>query len=273
MARRHIIGLVGVASLVAVGVGGWYYGYAARSGSPTEWRDRMAYEDVLPEFAEPGAGPRPPTYDAFGLRPGRDTLADVKRWIGDRSLACTDTSVRALMANYRDKKAAEIEQAKAEGHADGASGASWLNRQTKHEKNPQVRLTCERVRLSLIGDRDRSEEVIGRLLFVFDSADLPLRHITIQRRYPNDGHGPARAAFIESDAAMRALLGEPTISRNDPPPEGGEFTRMQSLRREWKFADFEAKVAALSLGSGITVWEEVGVPWPVRPDAPTLAAK
>ncbi|MCB9529434.1 MAG: hypothetical protein H6701_13800 [Myxococcales bacterium] len=245
---------------------------AAARPDPLDWRARIKYEDRLPAFIDPPEGQRAPTHDAFGLAVGAATLDDVKRWTTERGLICKDTSVRALMADYRDQKVAEMEKAKAAGGADGTSGASWLWRASKHERSPNVRFTCEKVRLSAIGDRTRPEESVGRLLLIFDSPDHPLRHVTIQRTYPDDAHAAARADFIAADEAMRARFGEPTITRAEPPAEGAEFPNVTPIRRDWHFADLHAKVSALRLKNGVTVYEEIGVPFPVRPDAPVKPA-
>ncbi len=285
MGTPHIIGAAAVL-IAGAAVGGWYVGRhqapepppaedtptpaAAAPADPLDWRARFDYEDVLPEYIEPDDAPRAPVKSAFGFSPGQQSLAEVERWITQRKLICKDTSVRAMMADYRDKKVAEIRKAQAEGNADGASGASWLYRSTKHEKNPQVRLVCEKVRMSIIGDRERDDLGPGRLMFIFDSEDQPLRRIILQRRYADDAHAAARKTFTEAEAAMRAALGEPAVARGTLPAEGEEFVRNRSIRREWAFADIGAKVSALRLKNGVTIYEEFGVPSPVRPDAPTL---
>ena len=239
---------------------------------PRDWRARIKYEDRLPDFIDPEDGLRAPTNEAFGLRAGVTTLEEARRFTAGRGFICKDTSVRALMADYRDKKVAELEKAKAAGGADGLSGASMLWRASKHERSPNVRLTCEKIRLSTLGDRDRPEETIGRLLLIFDSPTLPLRHVTIQRLYADDAHAAARAAFIAADEAMRATFGEPTITRSEPPAEGEMFPNVTPIRRDWHFVDLHVKVSALRLKNGVTVYEEIGVPHPVRPDAPVWKA-
>lgn len=238
---------------------------------PKEWRAHVELTDELPAFTDPPDGPRAPSNDAFGLTIGVTTFEAAQAFVRDRGLICADTSVRAMMANARDKKAAEIAKARAEGDADGMSGASWLWRSTKHERSPHVRLTCEKVRLAVLGDRERPEDTVGRLLLMFDSPDLPLRHVTIQRLYADDAHAAARQAFIDADAAMRAKYGEPHLTRRDPPAAGEMFESVTPVRRDWKFADLHAKVSALRLGSGVTIYEEIGVPGPIRPDAPARA--
>lgn len=235
---------------------------------PKDWRSHVEYTDVLPEYTEPADGPRAPSNDAFGLKIGVTTLEQAQAFVRERGLICADTSVRKMMETMRDNKAAEIAKARAEGDADGMSGASWLWRSTKHERSPHVRLTCEKVRLAVLGDRERPQDTVGRLLLMFDSPQLPLRHVTIQRLYGDDAHADARQAFIDADAAMRAKYGDPHLTRRDPPAEGEMFEKVSPVRRDWKFADLHAKVSALRLGSGVTVYEEIGVPPPIRPDAP-----
>jgi len=70
---------------------------------------------------------------------------------------------------------------------------------------------------------------------------------------------------------MRAVFGEPGEVKHPAPAEGEAFVLIRSYRRMWRFADLEAKVSALRLKNGLTIYEEVGVPWPVRADAPVLA--
>lgn len=238
---------------------------------PTDWRSHVAHVDALPAFTEPPDGPRAPSSDAFGLVVGVTTLREAEAFVRDRGLICADTSVRAMMASARDEKAAQIAEARAHGAADGLSGASWLWRSTAHERSPHVRLTCPRVRLALLGDRARPQDTVGRLLLMFDSPDHPLRHVTIQRLYADDAHAAARRAFIDADAAMRATFGEPHIARRDPPAEGEVFAKVTPVRRDWTFADLRVKVSALRLDRGVTIYEEIGVPYPIRPDAPALA--
>ncbi len=285
MRTPHIIGFVVL--LAAAAVGGWFVGRGDAppapepaastaeykpAADPLDWRARFEYEDRLPEFVEPEAGPRAPTNAVFGLEIGKSSLDEVTAWTKKRGFICGDTSVRALMARYRDKKVAEIEAAKAAGDADGASGASWLYRSSDREKNPQVRLTCERVELARIGDRERPEGVMGRLLFIFDSAKLPLRRVVVQRRHTEDDHGPVRAAFAQAEEALTGRLGEPATVKAALPGEGEAFAMMRPYRRHWQFSDLEAKVSALRLKNGVTLYEEVGVPWPVHSDAPARPA-
>lgn len=285
MRTPHIIAVVIL--VAAAAVGGWFVGRsdapsptpgttsaeataATSKKDPLDWRGRFDYEDRLPEFVEPADGPRAPGHAAFGLKIGESTMKDVETWVAQRQFVCSDTSVRALMARYRDKKVAEIKAAQAAGDADGASGASWLYRSSDKEKNPQVRLACENVRLDRIGDRDRLEGATGRLLFIFDSPTLPLRRVVVQRRLTGDDHGPLRQQFVAAEAALTALFGEPEV-KQPLPAEGEPFAMMRPYRRDWHFTDLEAKVSALRLQSGVTLFEEVGVPWPVRADAPARA--
>lgn len=284
MRTPHIIGVIVL--VAAAAVGGWFVGRGdtpppapveqtptadAPKADPLDWRARFDYEDQLPEFVDPGEGPRAPTNDAFGLNVGASTLDEVKAWVARRKLVCSDTSVRALMARYRDKKVAEIKAAEAAGEADGTSGASWLYRSSKHEKNPQVRLACENVPLDRIGDRARPEGALGRLLFIFDSAAHPLRRVVVQRRHTEADHAPLRAQFVAAEEALTGLFGEPETVKQPLPAEGESFAMMRPYRRHWRFADLEVKVSALRLKSGVTLYEEVGVPWPVRADAPAKA--
>ncbi|MCA9541371.1 MAG: hypothetical protein KC620_20865, partial [Myxococcales bacterium] len=226
--------------------------------------------DVLPEFTEPGDGPRGPATTLIGLAPARSTYAEVQAWIAKKGLSCKDTSPRALMADMRDKQVAKMREAEAKGDADGASGASWLYRVTEYDKQPGVRLACEDVALDKLGDRERPAHT-GRLLLIFDSKALPLRHIAVQRHYQATEQAAARADFLATEAALTAALGKPTEVRTEVPAEGAEFVMLKPVRRDWKFADLQGKVSILRLNHGLSLFEEVGVPWPVRVGAAPTA--
>ena len=247
-----------LALLVAIGYAYGRYRRASAEGPAT----------VLPAFVEPGAGPRAPapSSEAFGLRVGRSTVADAEALARSLGLACEDTSIRALMGRVRRKKA---EEALANGEdPDVVSGASW-NRPSKRERNPQVRLACEGTRSTSLRDWTRPASE-GRLLFVFDSPEHPLRHASFQRT-----HASPEAALDDvraTAARYEALLGAPTASKGGEGAEGEPMPRLAPLVRAWSYADLSVEVEAIHYGGGrgTTVSETVEVPLPIRPDAPAL---
>lgn len=240
------------------------------------WRAWMMYggnrdETVLQEFQEPGDGPRAPSAEGFGVKVGTTTLEEVNALAAARGWRCEDTSVRALMQKMRENKRKELAEKKAAGEeVDEESGASWLNKRSPKERNPQVRLACADTRADAIGDRERPTAQ-GRLLFVFDSPELPLRHASYRRLHRD--HEGARQDFEAALASMKAGYGEPTDSVGEvlaePDEDGALFPKLQPIKREWNFSDVQVKVNALNFGKrGVDILESVEVPLPVRPDAP-----
>ncbi|MCA9635182.1 MAG: SDR family oxidoreductase, partial [Myxococcales bacterium] len=98
------------------------------------------------------------------------------------------TSIRAMMAAKREAEAKK----RAEGGEDAVSSASWMKKKSKREENPQVRFACPTVKAEQVGDRLRPPSQ-GRLLFVFDSDEHPLRHASYQRSHRS--HAAALADF------------------------------------------------------------------------------
>lgn len=227
------------------------------------------WEDKLPEFTDPTAGARSPHTSLGGLRIGFSTLEESRQHLEKLGYVCRNASVRAMMGQMRERKVAEIEKVKAEGgDPDGVSGASWVNRQTKHEKNPQVRLACDKVDISRLPDRERPSAT-GRVLALFDSETLPLRRLVINRGFADAAS--ARADLLASIDYHAGRFGAPHLANGAVPAEGEKFTPYGLVRREWHYVDADVKVSVLDLGRGPRVTEEVGVPWPVRPDAPAMS--
>ena len=262
MKKRALKAALVLLGLAVLGVGGWRI-WAMYGGAREEL--------VLPEFEEAGPGPRAPSSEGFGVKVGRTTLEEVQALTEERHLDCEDTSVRALMKKMREQKRKEMEEKKARGEeVDDASGASWLNKKSPKEKNPQVRLSCPETIASSIGDRPRPV-ANGRLLFVFDADELPLRHVSYRRLQRDQ-----RAAYDDWKSALDAMIaiyGQPTDVVGDASPEpdaeGVIFAKLKPVKREWNFADVHVKVNALNFGKrGVDILESVEVPLPVRPDAP-----
>ncbi|MCA9717907.1 MAG: hypothetical protein KC468_24760, partial [Myxococcales bacterium] len=218
-------------------------------------------------FEEPGPGPRAPITAAFHVELGETDLAGVEATVQRLGLRCGDTSIRAQMKKMRETKMAE---AKARGE-DVVTSASWA-KPSKREKNPQVRYSCGRVAASQLGDRERPTSS-GRLLYVFDSEQHPVRHASYQRTHKDQAL--ALADVKEAVESATKLYGPPTRVRNALPEPAGdgavEFPLLKNIEFEWEYSDLLVKIVALRLDeTKVTVGERVEVPTGVRPDAPTL---
>lgn len=256
MARRWTLPLgCGLALLGATG--GFALYRVARRGE---------VRDVLPEFVEPSDGPHAPASSAFGSDVGSSSLASVRGKLAAAGLDCPDTSIRALLRQARADKRREVAARKARGEAvDAVSGASALGKPSPKESNPQVRLACDGVSSEALGDRTRIP-ARGRLLFVFDSPALPLRHVSFERTFAPDAIGRALEDVIATERSLRARFGPPTAAPAGPLRE---LPWLSPVTYEWRFADLAVRVSALSYGGkGVVVSEVVEVPWPVRADAP-----
>jgi hypothetical protein len=216
---------------------------------------------LLPEFTEPGPGPRAPAHALLGAQVGEARLDTLQAWLQTRGLACRDTSARALMAAARAKKAAE--------GVDAVSSAS-ARRKSPMERNPQVRLSCEGADAAALDRRDRGRR--GRALFVFDSEALPLRHASFRRM-----HRGAAAALQDAQAtlqALEALYGPPTAVSRALPASPEALTQWTPYDLRWRFADLEVQLTLIDYGAkGTNVYEAVQVPLPVRPDAPAQSQR
>jgi len=238
-------------------------------------RLRRGPDTVLPTFTEPAAGPRAPVSERFGFHVGRTTLAEANSRLGELGVACENTSIRAVMDRVREAKKKEQEDKKAKGEdPDTVTGASIIHHKTKREKNPQVRLSCEKVAAKTLGE-DWAGDATGRLLLVFDSPDLPLRHVSFSRDHIED-----LAALSDYDAVSGRFValfgGAPKEAAAKPAKSGtseagpGVLTRFEKRSRTWEFSDLSASVVLINYSTlGPSVTETVEVPWPVRPDAPT----
>lgn len=262
--RAGVKAALAVAGVLILGIGGWRV-----------WRMYGGGEaDELPTFIEPAAGPRAPVSTGIGVTVGKSTLPEVEALVAAWGIPCEDTSARALMKKMRDKKQAEIAEKEARGEAvDANAGASWMNKKSRRELNPQIRYACADVKAPQLKDRERPAAE-GRLLFVFDSEDLPLRHVSFRRlqKEPLAAYHDFRAALD----TMTAVYGAPHVETGKIPVAealaGAElFPKLVPIKREWNFSDIQVKVTVLNFGArGIDILESVEVPWPVRPDAPAL---
>ncbi len=266
--KKRWLALGGVVALLLVASGGVYY-----------WRMAKAREaartvvDELPAFIEPGEGPRAPSTRFLGFDIGRMTLEQARAKIAQLRLDCRDTSVRALMRHAREVK---IAQAEARGEdPDAVASASW-NRPSPRERNPQVRMSCDDVNLHTLDPR-YPDGLEGRFLLVFDSEALPLRHVSVRRSAPESEMRGALVDARMSATAMTEMLGEPAETRGAlasdfVEPDGGEGAYPLVSGAYWRFADFEAEVSVTKIPGTITINEGIGVPTPIRPDAPARSA-
>ena len=242
---------------------------AEPAAAETKAKGGKLFEEIAAplEFRDPDPGPRAPEAAAFGAEIGRSSYTDVKTYVEAKGFTCKDTSIRAMMEAKRE---AEREKQAEEGE-DAVSSASWMKKKSKREKNPQVRFSCPSVNSDTIGDRERVKSR-GRLLFVFDNDELPLRHVSYQRSH--DNHSAALDDYEDSVKAMKARFGEPTASRGEVPERDADgkvvFPPSRSLELRWDFSDLTMKVTAIHFGRKVTVGERIEVPHGIRPDAPTL---
>jgi hypothetical protein len=223
------------------------------------------------DFKDPPAGERAPVTRAFHLELGQAKFPDAEALTRRLGLVCGDTSIRAMMDARRVAERKRIEEAKARGE-DAVTAASWLNRKSKREANPQIRYSCVKTDSAALGDRVRPPTQ-GRLLFVFDSADYPLRHASYQRTGKD-----TRAAILDFDDAVAYYTGvygpaHKTPDRELPRPDDRgvvELPPATNYEYEWNYADLTVRVGILRFNDMITVGERIEVPHGIRPDAPRL---
>lgn len=223
------------------------------------------------KFKEPGPGPRAPVTAALHSELGLTRFADAEALTARLGLRCGDTSIRATMEGRRTAERKRIEDARARGE-DAITAASWLDHKSKREANPQVRYSCPKTPSEQLTDRPRPASE-GRLLFVFDSAEHPLRHVSYQRTSKETA--AAIADYADAVAYYTGVFGPPTRTptRELPVPDAGgalELPVATNFETEWSFSDLLVKVSILRYASLITVGERVEVPPGIRPDAPRL---
>ncbi|MBK9754294.1 MAG: hypothetical protein IPO88_12450 [Nannocystis sp.] len=221
------------------------------------------------EFKDPGPGPRAPVTVAFEATIGSSMFPEIESLVYKRNLKCADTSIRAMMDKRRESEKARIADAKARGE-DAVTAASWVNKRSKREANPQLRFSCPKVSSDQLGDRARTPST-GRLLYVFDDASYPLRHASYQRTHKDQAL--ALKDFEETSANFTRLYGPPTktFKAELPKPDKDgkvEFPGAINYESSWEFADLLARVNILRYGDLVTIGERVEVPHGLRPDAP-----
>ena len=228
--------------------------------APPEWKY---------DFKDPGPGPRAPVTLAFEAEVGSAMFPEIEALVARRGLKCADTSIRAMMDKRRETEKARIADAKARGE-DAVTAASWVNKRSKREANPQLRFSCPKVASDQLQDRPRVPSS-GRLLYVFDGAEYPLRHTSYQRT--TGDQALALKDFEDTVAHFTRLYGAPTKTFKNPlptPDKDGkvEFPTAMNFETSWEFADLLARVNVLRYGDLVTIGERVEVPHGLRPDAP-----
>lgn len=229
---------------------------------PAEWKF---------DFKEPGPGPRAPVTAAIFSELGLTTVAEAEALTARLGLKCGDTSIRATMDERRKAERKRIEDARARGE-DAVTAASWLDHRSRREANPQVRYSCPKTRSDQLSDRPRPPSE-GRLLFVFDSAEHPLRHVSYQRTTKDAA--AAVADYRDAVSFYTGVYGPPTRTPARELPAAGpggaiELPVATNFETEWAFSDLLVKVSILRYANLITVGERVEVPPGIRPDAPRL---
>ena len=225
------------------------------------------------DFKDPPASPRAPSTVAFGATIGTTMYPEVEALVQKLGLSCADTSVRAMMDRRREIERAKVTDAAARGE-DAVTAASWVNKRSKRESNPQLRFSCPKITSDQLTDRVRPPSS-GRLLYIFDDAAYPLRHASYQRTHRD--HAAAYADYQEAVAALTKLYGPPTkpLTGTLPVPDKDgkiEFPASKNLEVTWEYGDLLARVNVLRYGELITVGERVEVPHGLRPDSPVFVA-
>ncbi|MEZ4452201.1 MAG: hypothetical protein R3B09_22235 [Nannocystaceae bacterium] len=233
-----------------------------------EEKDKLLPEIPSPlEFRDADPGPRSPVTKIFGVDLGATHHTEVEAMTQRLGLKCSDTSIRAMMESKREAERKKM----AERGEDAVSSASWMKKKSKREANPQIRYSCPKVQSQELTDRARPPST-GRLLYVFDSADHPVRHVSYQRSHTD--HEAAYADLEDSINAMTAIFGDPTGDRGQLPERvDGKVTFAPNRQYEvrWEYSDVVVRVTAIQFGPNkVTIGERVEVPHGVRPDAPQI---
>lgn len=246
------------ALLLAVFGVGWWHGAKMRA----------ARKIVLPTYVEAPEGPRAPSTDAWPFRVGWSRRAEVDVWIGKQALHCEDRSVATIMRQYREQQLAVHEAKLARGEPDAISTAS-LKRPSPKEQIPQVRLACDAVAASQLGPDAPRYATRGRLLFVFDDRDEPVRSVSFDRIFAPSDASAVALDWIDRKARWTAKFGAPPHVEGREPTGDAPLRRYEQVKATWRFVDLEVNLTAMGTGVlGISVSETIEVPMPVRADAP-----
>ncbi len=195
---------------------------------------RRPQETVLPEFVDAPPGPSAPraALQAFGALVGTSKFAEIESLAQKKGWTCRDTSIRALMA------------AKRAAMPDAVSNASAKKKSPK-ERNPQIRYSCEQTIAQTIQDRPRSASK-GRLLFIFDSPEHPLRHVSFRRS--TSDHAAARLEALSAVQDLEGRLRKTASTQGSMPAKGQEFALAKPVHYRWRYANLAAQVSVTNLG-------------------------
>jgi hypothetical protein len=269
-ASLSLIGLIGLTGLTGM--------TACRSDSaPTDTEPPPATQPAAP--ATPTAAARPrgkpaveltwdqtrppaPGKEGFGLIIGQTSAAEVEALTEKLGLTCGDASPATVSRAAREARLARMQaEAREKGTMPDIVSAASAARPSRYEAVTQVRYSCQGTPSAKLTDIQRPGAT-GRLLFVLDSANHPLRHVSFQRTH--DTQPQALADMLATVGAYRERLGEPNVVQQDLPASAGqpyEFPLLTNVVREWQFKDFRVKVAALRGNSGkVILYENVEVP-------------
>lgn len=215
----------------------------------------------------PGAGPRAPFKGALGVQVAGMTLAGAKAHTARLGLECRDLGMKASKERIKARIAAEAKAQPEQPTTDATSSAS--KKKGGGAGNPQVRWACSKVPTLALADRTRPDAT-GRLLFVFDDPDTPLRHVSLSHSMAD--HAAALKDVQAAVAFYTATFGEPTKQPSDLPKPDAEgkvvFQKLMPYNYTWAFADFEISLRAMSPGGSVNVQEGGAVPhevWVVPP--------
>jgi hypothetical protein len=212
---------------------------ATNSLQPASQRAGAAGAPSLPPERKPLA-----FLDVFGARLGAAPPPAVRDRLDRLGLSCRDASPRSLLAARAADDAA----------SDAVTGASA--RAARARVSPQVRLSCEGALPPRLDQGRRVAAARGRLLFVFDDPDAPLRHVAFQRR-----HRDADAAAADLEETVRAL--ERRFGAPAPAPGSGAEPLLplyEPRRYGWRLGCVEAEVTAVRLGpETFALSEKIGV--------------
>ena len=202
--------------------------------------------------------PKAPSKDGLSTTVGTTSFEDMKALAAKTGLRCKDASPAAQVKQMKKKRAEKM--AAAGKSPDAIASASW-NRETAHERITQIRWSCPSTASTTLTDYQRAPSS-GRVLFIFDSLQHAVRHVSFGRRHKSPK--TALEDILTSTAAYEKRFGKPHIVKHDLPAQAtDDFTlpAATNVLREWQFGDLRVKVEAFSLdGSNIRVYEMVEVP-------------
>ena len=238
----------------------------AAAGGVRLYMVRQQAQDVLPAFVDVPAGSRAPRREFLGLEVGVSNVADAELVATQAGAVCENSSFRALMEAKRQDTKEKMAEAEARGDdPDGVTGASLANYRSKKERNPQVRLACDKVPVSAFTDRARVPGDPLYWLLIFDSPAHAMRHTSVSRRIDMDLVNEEWQSAVDN---MTKRFGAPSTLKA---PEA-DIAKGAYYEAKWEFADLHAQVSAFKIGDKARFTERVEVPWPVRVSTPATPA-